>query len=408
MLFLFLFLLFFLPGGSLFGIEGNQLKYLAIISYSFMLVVTLPYAKQVKIKNDSLIIILLLLFLTIVSIFNNLLDMDSMNYSKFLDIGRNIGFIFIFIFGYIVSKLSDFEDIKRNLLSIAKIFIVIELIVCIDQIFMINSFSAFYSYEKVKSIESVLRAVGTFGNPNMLGWMTMQMLIVIFLFEYKKFRYVWLALSISLLLLTSSKSMILVTFFNLAFVYYLKNNLSIFDKRNVNIFIFLFLALIAFYFFLQSFGDVFKNMRVILDVIDNGLDSLTTIQGRYRIWEDAYEYFQFNSNWVNIIFGFGAIDEFRTLDNNYLMVFYKYGILGFFIHSVLYVYLLYIFVKIKSRNIYIYVLGVQYITMELILGVQSDNLGGWIHPIIMFLYAGLAIGVKSEEPVYQKKQATLE
>jgi hypothetical protein len=328
-----------------------------------------------------------------------IINLAEINIRIFLDELKYIFIATIILFGYLIIYLNTLPIVMKKIVIFFKYFIIIEIIVCIDQLFLFNSFSFLYEYERSRSIESVLRAVGTLSNPNFFGLIMSQVIIIISLFDPSKIKFFWIIIAFILLLISSSKSIILTSIFLFTFSYWMINGSRIFSKNTLLVVLYVILFFIFLKVFLNQFGSIFKNMSVILNIIDNGFSSLHTVSARYEIWDTATSYYLANLNSLELIFGYGGINEFSVLDNSYIMIFYRYGIIGLILYILLYYHVFKLF--IKQKNIKIKIFSLQMIIMFLILAIQSDLLLHWFYPSIMYLFIG--INIKLNERNYIKK-----
>lgn len=337
----------------------------------------------------GLLLILLALSMLSMTISMSLAE-ESLTLLRLSEILKPAVFMTIFTFAANVNLEFSIPEIKRTLVLAAKIIVLGQLIVVIDQLFDINFFSLFYDYGKESDTEELytfLRSTGTLQNPNYFAWVIVQCAVVIQVFENKGNRLLWLFLSLLLVLLSGSKSILVAFFISMILVSWLKGGRVVFNRQNLYWLIFsIGLALIV-YNFIVTFPDVFPRLQILIALL-TGED--TSGGGRYKIWERAYAYFLMNEQGVaSWVFGLGPIEMFRTLDNGYLYMFFRYGIIGLLLHISILLYLL-----VKFFAFYDRALGglvVQFVLVGMLLETQAEALAGWQHPILLYFYAGLSV-----------------
>lgn len=317
------------------------------------------------------------------------------------DLAKPLVAMTFFVFGVISNQKYSMPEIKKTLVLVAKIIIIGQLIVIIDQVYDINAFSVLYDYEKTSStgdIYSFKRSTGTLGNPNYLAWIILQCGATIYIFSRKKSRHLWIILVMLMILLSGSKSMIASFPLSILLVVWLKGDRRIITLKNTYMLFFIIILILVAYNLLLKYPEIFPRLMVLLDLL-SGED--TSGGGRFAIWDDAYTYFLSKESFMSWAFGMGPIQEFKTLDNGYLYTLFRNGFIGLLLHLALHLYFIVKFYKFYDRELG--GLGVQYVLLGSLSELQSEGLATWSALPQLFLYAGLAYSYEYRHQLAFKK-----
>lgn len=362
----------------------------------FSLVCILLYNSKINIikafhnKDIKIILYLFILhsFLILSGLLVNTKEFNSIR--PFFEVFKYLGFFIIILFSYlsILNSKNTINIIMNKGIFFLKIILVLQVFIMFDQLLEINLLSNIYSYSK--SNPNTMRLVGTLYNPNTFGWIILQFGVLIFLFDKSKFKLLWLILVAFMVLFSGSKSNIIMMFFDIFLLYFFINNYSVNSIKFFKIITIFFISLLIFILMIYFFKDIFISVSVLYDLITQGPSSLTTLSARFKIWESGLDIFFNTESLMNILFGYSNI--FRNLDNNYFFILIRYGLVGCLAYILLFIYILKISYTYKDTKIGLFLL--QFIILQLILGLQADNLAGWIYPIFLYLFLGILIAYK--------------
>ncbi len=298
-------------------------------------------------------------------------------------------FLLFFAFAAISNLQYSASDIKRTLVLASKIIIAGQFVIVTDQAFGIDAFTLIYDYGKESSTEetfSFLRSTGSLLNPNYFAWIILQCGVAIFLFSNTTSRYFWLLLVLLMILLSGSKSILASFPLALLAAGWLKGNRVIVNRKNLYILLSIVIVVFAVYQFLIIYPDIFPRLKVLFLLLSGEDESGG---GRYAIWEKAYAYFLLKEEGVTSwLFGMGPIQMFKTLDNGFLYMLFRNGIIGLILHLVLLIYFLVMFFRFEDRELG--ALGFQYVFLGALSELVGESLAGWMVPIHLFLLAGIA------------------
>lgn len=319
------------------------------------------------------------------------------------EIAKPLIYTIFFVFGVTANLQYSLPEIKKTLVLVSKIILVGQFILTVDQVLAINTFSVIYDYGKTSStgeITSFMRSTGSKFNPNDFAWIVMQYAVIIYLFSKKTSRYFWLFLALLLILLSGSKSMLALYPAALFVAGWLKGDRKIMNRKNASILLSVAILVYAIYKFLELNPDIFPRLNVLLVLLsgdDGGFDA------RYKMWETAYAYFlSKDEGGLTWAFGLGPIEEFKTLDNGYIYMFLRNGIVGLVLHVTLIAYFLVKFIKFEDREFG--ALGVQSVFMASLHEIVVEGLAGWSDPVRIFLYAGLVFSYEYRRQLGSRKE----
>lgn len=325
----------------------------------------------------KVILLMILIKLYTVVIFYD----QSITYAYLIDFVRLLSFINIMVFGYIYSEYF-FKNIDL-FVKVVKFILVVQCIVILDQLLAYNLLSDLYMYGKARADH--LRSVGTLANPNLYAFFILQLGALIYLFDRSKYKTLWVLFSIVLIFFASSKSIILLTIVTYWFIFLLEKNefrLIAFLKSIVYI-----LCCIAIlYLFLKTFEDSFLSTRVIIDLLEKGPSSLTTLSARFEHWEAIIKFYLNGLNMKTFLFGSPIFYQYKAVDNSYMYIVIKYGMFGVILCIYLLYYLLSSLIAHREDKLSIYLLS--FIVINLLVGLQADSLVGFLQNTWLFLFVG--------------------
>ena len=368
-------------------------RYLIPVAFSVVILFALMNKKNIVSFNNmtsELRIILLIFFIqTIVIIISLLVNINFVHLSSFNEILKYVGFSIVLLFSYYVTSIVKTEDLINIIVLTIKFILVMQLLFCIDQALSYNILSEIYSYSKVNI--KTFRTVGTLVNPNHFAWVILQFGIIIFLFDKHKSRLYWVFFCFILVLLSGSKSTLIITLIDISFILIIKSKYKTISFQTLRILFIMLIVCAFFMFFLFIFKDTFRGVASLFQLLENGPMSMSTISVRILHWNNTMNYFFNNLDILKLLFGYSNIAIFNNIDNNYIYIIVRYGLVGALVYLIMFSYIIYI--SIKYWNIKIGIFIFQFIIMLLILGVFGDNLGGWIYPIILYLFLGIFLNL---------------
>lgn len=362
---------------------GFILAYLALI-----------YLKKNIEFSKKFIVFSSFLFIYIIAVsLSSVINSGKYPTSSIIDIFKPVLFLIVLTFGYIVGKTKKVKLIKEGLLNSAYIILTIQLLVGFTQLYGISVFDWLYDSSKSRTLQEIVRITGTVANPNYFAWIVIQMSVIVLLFESKMHKKViFVSLGFAMVFLSGSRSFLLIFPAVILFIYITSNRKTIFfNLIKLPLYLgFIGFLVLTFYKFLINYGTNFPYAYQLLSIFDTGnLESIHSFEVRKIMWSNAITELNHSglSGWL---FGLGP-GSVSTLDNDYLYGISNYGLFFIVGNILMYIAILYIFVRCKDRSLK--ALGIQYIIFSFIIGYQADTLSGWNYPLLIMFYTGILLAL---------------
>ncbi len=386
-----LLLIIFIPKPN---ISGSQFIIFPII-FIYALIVLLEYIRNNKgVYNSRLILPLLFIlftqaFLTSISEFVNA---EYVRSTSIVNSFRPVLLVTVFLLGLHVSRGIDGYNLKLILYRVACVILLVQVIIGISQAFNMGIFDYIYSTQKTRGIGGIMRVTGSFSNPNTFALVLTKLMLAIYIFGRSKIKFLFVGIALFLILLSGSRSFLMVAPFILLIASFLsigKLNLKSFLKGSIVAV----LIISIVYYLLTLFGDIFIYQAQLLTVFTNlNFSEIHTFSTRMMEWEAKWNYFLSSPNQYKWIIGLGSIPQFRVGDNDLFYVIWHSGILGLIVHLILYVYLVYLILKINDTSIRSFNLCL--LIVFGVVGLTLETLSAWFQPLLFFYMLGLSIGYK--------------
>lgn len=229
--------------------------------------------------------------------------------------------------GYFLSnKASGFI---KYLPDVAKVFLVFQAVIAMIQLFEPNSFDIFWSSDKTRGLDSIVRVTGSLYNPNFFAAVTAILIAFIVASSEPIMEWFWVVLGCVLILLSGSRTFIIGYPLVISSFYYLTSSGGDRYTKSASSLIALYsLTFLILFVFKDTLIYSARLLSLILDFSNpNDIANITSLSGRSGIWSAVIN--QFNSgNVYNYIFG--SHDDILNPHNSYLYVLYKYGFIGLF------------------------------------------------------------------------------
>lgn len=272
-----------------------------------------------------------------ISLLLSIVGAPTTNILDFNEFIRFFSYILIFlcVYSYLPDNTFDFNTLSSSLLVLIKFFIVFELVIVILQSndFVLDIISLIWNMEKYWP----LRRIGTCDNPNTLSILITICYSFVYIFEKRnKQSFLFFCMSFVVIVFSGSRTG-LITFFLVFLLNYLLTNKITIKKIFVMISCIILLGSL-FYWFLEQYKTEFAYMAEILQIFENGnvnTDSVTTMSIRQEIWKNGLEIF--NKSGVYTFFlgtGPGKGTSIHIIDNDYLSIYIKTGIIGAFLNII--------------------------------------------------------------------------
>jgi hypothetical protein len=242
--------------------------------------------------------------------------------------------IYVCVYNYIPDSIKQYDKLLFFLQKVLKFFLLVEFIAVFIQSnsFILNLFGLIWDMHKYWP----MRRIGTCDNPNTLSILITIAYTCIYLLEKNsKQKIFYFFISLIVILLSGSRTG-LISFMLIFLVNYLMLN-----KFTIKTF-FLFFGVICLFTivfqFLLTKIPAFIYMSEILKLFERSdMSGVRTLDFRHNLWIELLDMF-YNSSFVQILFGVGPSKNsvFHIIDNDYLTIFIKTGIIGSFLSILFY------------------------------------------------------------------------
>lgn len=383
--FLLLFLLF-IPTSPILGGYYTWFFLFSGVVLLFLLV------KRQIIDISSHLPLLLYIILSFLFLYISLVLAPSQSVGDYNEFIRLLIYLLLYLCFYanLPKKQYEFEEQITQIVKILKYFIVIQFVAVLLQSnsSILNLMGIIWNMEKYWS----MRSIGTFDNPNTLSILVSISFSVIYFKEKSKIiSLVFLFISLIIVLFSGSRTG-LISFVGLLCINYIFMQ-RITLKRILIIAIIALLSIVSLITFLNYYGDNFKYMAEILLMFNNdGFDStgVGTLGLRQQLWENALLQFSKVSD-LRYLFGVGPSKEtsLHILDNDYITIYVKMGIIGSLLNIVFFIACLVYFLKNRS-----YVFSKLMVTIFILFAISAytgPTFTSWYLALFYFIFYAFAI-----------------
>lgn len=360
---------------------GGQYVTFSIIAALMFTVIVSNLEKSVRGLG---IVVFTLILSSLSSVVTMLLNNSEIRLGGSIEVLKPLFFMMIAAAGYYLGSLG--VGVYKKLEGIAKIVLVGQIIFSIDQMFQFNLLAMFADYGKSKPFGGLVRSVGSVGNPNFFAWIVLQMTVILVVISSIKKNIGWIIIAFGLVVLSGSRTMLLMFPVALFFSVWLSGQRKVVSPLTIKVaVIFLFLLFLGLNL-LSNFKDTLPYLAQLLNIVNTGeLSSINSFAARLDMWEERYDVFE-SGGILALFFGLGPIELYRIVDNDFLYVFFRFGLFGSVLMYSFYMFLLVLLWKDRSKMSSMLIV---YLTLSIVVGVQSDTLSGWYYPVIFYLYVGI-------------------
>ena len=338
-------------------------------------------------------ILLLFLMANTVMAGSYLLNAAVLRTTGAIELFRHVLFALFLLYGYVVGRSSPASAISRGLLLGASGILVGQAFFSVFQVLGIPLFDLIYTGEKSRPLGSLVRVTGSLGNPNLVAWIVSQAGVIGLMLSRGRARYLYLAASAFLIVLSGSRTVLLVFPFMLIVA-------SMVGRKNSGIswirYAWLAAGVMAvFAVIVITLGKYLPYLAQLKLIFTTGsIASINSLNIRLIMWDEVFRQFSV-VGWQTWLLGLGSRSSTAVLDNDYLYVLFRLGVVGFIVHLLLYAQTLR--ELWRARHHPAAMIGIEYLVVSLVVGLVSETLGGWNYPLFLFLFLGLAIGATATD-----------
>ena len=210
-------------------------------------------------------------------------------------------------------------------------FLCLEFIFILMQAFNYASvLSNIYLQDKMRGLDSYMRATGTFGNPNSLAIITVLSMLYIFFYIQSPLKKVFtVVLSGAIILFSGSRTGLFIYILALLFLV-MEVGFKDSFRNKLSGALFAIVLLIISSFLLDLIESSLPYLWSVVSVAGD-LDAImriNSLSARIGSWEDKILFFEEVPISLKYIFGAGFYEAFKVLDNDYLFLVLRTGLFG--------------------------------------------------------------------------------
>ena len=369
-----------------------------LILYPLFVIILLFFTDksfQLRINSRNLnILILLLIYLSWQLIVIGYWTLDTKTSANdIFQLYKPLYYICALLIGIVSVRYISMKDLIRLLIAIQ----IINIIVSVFQFLEIEqSFYIFCNRPKEAIIieyireKTIARVIGTIGNPSMFG--LLEAVLTIFFFhlfnEKKKILYLFLsATALFLMIQTQSRTAFMLFFIMVFFYIFLYSKIKL-SFKTITLFSLLAAIFYITIFELQTIPYLSDGIKTVLQ---EGLLKQNSFYARLEIWNDLFDLIK-----KNYMFGYGPALEylnFSFADNNYILIVFRFGIIGLLIFiSIIVLYLFYLYESVLSVRVLVSLFWI----LLLFSGFFMDSLESMKITPLLFLFSSFTIQKQDE------------
>lgn len=382
------FALFFLRPSPNWLSGSHYITFFAIFIFFVLTIFFIGFNKKLLITN-SIGFYLPLAYLPVITL-SFAYNYEILRPGALAELGRPLFMFASYVFAYLsIKNVNPIRTIAK-FTKLCKIILGIQLAVTAIQIYSPQLLSFIWSAEKTRGFGQILRVTGTLPNPNVLGITATLLAALLLSVKPSKSNYLWVAISGLLVLTSGSRSNLLIWPIIVVFASKVDNKINPISLIKQVLFVILIFSFLLSV--ISHYSTTFKYLSQILNVIETGdLTSVNAIKTRLEMWELRHSVLKREGAHAYVI-GLGAPELLRATDNDYLFVFFKFGLLGLILHFFVIWKLFRISIKDRLNNPFSRWLLSSLVSM-LIFGLTSETINGWLLSIILFYITGLSAGL---------------
>lgn len=355
----------------------------AVIGFAF-----LAFSAQGRgIGQDVFVVWGWLGLIALVTTCSQLLNTSDLYASGVTRIFRPFLYMVVVAYGYKVGVWKGDDDIRSGLLWTAYIILVVQVVVGFTQFIGLDIFDLLYTSRKASPFYDLLRTTGTMGNPNFFGWVILQVFAIIMLLKRDTYPYLLVTLCSVLIVFSGSRTITLMLPFVLILTQTFRQSGQIRIGQLIMIGIIVLSGAVGLFLTFSEYVPYIAQVRKIF--LTGSLRTLTSLEARFVHWINVGEQFS-QSGWAVWLFGLSDRSGTQVLDNNYLFVLFRTGLIGLFVHLSFILYVSrYCYYHRRHEVAQIFIV---YVVSAVVMGLVADTLASWFVPIWLMYYLGIVIG----------------
>lgn len=370
-------------------VAGSQFLAYPVMA-GVLLVVLAVFLRERPVISRALIGWLLVLVLYgVVTGISFLVNAPELRGSALAELFKPTVYAIFLVYGYTVARSASEPAVVRGLLWAALLILAGQALLGLTQAVGAPVFHPLYDATKSHPFGRLMRVTGSLANPNAFAWMVAQAAVIVSLIHPRRTRWLWLALATLLVLLSGSRTLLVLFPFTIIGAQILLDpgNLRVYARYTA----FGIAVMALFAAIIVHLAAYFPYLSQLATIASSGsLTSVNSFALRLDIWARAYEEFSAGGG-LALLFGLGARQSVAIMDNDFLYVFFRLGVLGAVVHFGMIAAVLWQF--LRARGNVVAVLGAQYVLFALAFGLLVETTASWQIPLIMFALLGTVLGM---------------
>lgn len=376
-------------------ISGSQFLVYPIMGGVLFLVLAALLRERPFVSRQMVAWVLVLVLYGFVTGISFLLNSAELRGSAPAELFKPTLYAIFLIYGYAVARSVPPEAIVRGLAWAAVVILAGQAFLAVTQAAGASVFHPLYDSSKSHPFGRLMRVTGSLANPNSFAWMVAHAAVIISLMHPRRTRALWLTIATLLVLLSGSRTLLLLFPFMIVAAQILR------DPTNYRVYaryltfgagvLALFGAIILY------LATYFPYLAQLASIASSGsLTSVNSFALRLEIWARAYQEFS-DGGAIALVFGLGARQSMAIMDNDFLYVLFRLGVVGAVVHFGLVLTVLVAF--LRARRDPVAVLGAVYVLFALAFGMLVETTASWHIPLIMFVLLGTVLGMQERRRV---------
>jgi len=343
--------------------------------------------QQKRIGKQALNIWAWLSVIALLTALSQLLNSSHLYVTGTARIVRPFLYMMFVAYGYKIGVSKSHDTITKSILWAAYVVLAGQIIVGLTQFLGIRVFDLVYTSSKSSPYYGLLRLTGTLGNPNFFGWVMLQVVVVISLLNKRRSAYFLIIVGSVMAVTSGSRTATLILPFVLVLTESLRRSPRVKIFRLAGLAIVVGVVSVAIFVAVAQYLPYVGSIRQIF--LTGSLTAIGSLNARFIHWEMVAEIFQRSDTWV-WLFGLSDRPFTQTLDNDYLYVLFRNGVVGLLVHLSLVFHILKF--CYRRRESEIAQICIIYTLSALAMGTVAETLAGWLIPTWLFYLVGITIG----------------
>ncbi|WP_098074697.1 O-antigen ligase family protein [Longibacter salinarum] len=318
---------------------------------------------------------------------SQLLNSGGLELSGVTRIARPFLYMVVIAYGYKIGVAKTDDTITLSILWAAYVVLAGQIIVGATQFLGIRVFDLIYTSSKSSPYYGLLRLSGTLANPNFYGWVMLQLVTIITLLNRRATAYPLVLIAAVMAVMSGSRTATLILPFVIVLTQSFRRSPRVRIVRLIGVALLVGVISTSLFIAVSQYLPYVGSIRQLF--VTGSLTAIGSLNARFIHWEMVADIFRQGDIWT-WLFGLSDRSFTQTLDNDYLYVLFRNGIVGLLFHISFAIYLFRL--CYQQRRNKIAQICIVYILSALVMGTVAETLAGWLLPIWLLYLIGIMIG----------------